>query len=698
MPTPEDADGRFVEAERHLALALASIDAGTITTDAHGQVTAMNTVAERITGWSQAQARGQPYLTVVQREGRPHRPHLTNVVDLMIEDGIAGETRHRIVLIARDDRRIPIELNATLLRSEHGDIRGMRAVFKDMTAADRAEADLRRLAAIVESSTDAIIGKTLDGRITAWNRAAEALFGYTEAQALGRSVGMLIPADRLQEEMDILANIIDGKVVPAFDTIRLAKDGRRLDLSVSISPIRDGTGRIVGGSKIARDISMQKRTMAALRESEARLRFALEVAQIGDWDLDIRTGVVNRSIRHDRIFGFDELQPRWSLETFLAQVHPDDRASVLQSYRESLGGAQDWRTRCRIVWADASVHWIDIHASTRYETGDSHCMLGIVTDVTEQRRAEETRLLSQRLEGENRRIEEANRLKSRFLANMSHELRSPLNAIIGFSDLLHAAGASLPRDKARQFVDHIRTSGRHLLQLINDVLDLSKVESGKFEFFPERVDLGGLVEEIRDVLFTQIQTRRLKVELEVAPAVAAVTTDPSRLKQALFNYLSNAIKFTGEGGRISVRALPQGPASFRIEVEDTGVGIAAADLPRLFVEFQQLDSGYTKHHQGTGLGLALTRRLIEAQGGSVGVSSVPGRGSVFHLTLPLLPQARATPQGIAGAPASDGPRSADDPDAPARDVTPQPVGARRVGGAGPRKKSTRQAAKKGTPG
>ena len=318
-------------------------------------------------------------------------------------------------------------------------------------------------------------------------------------------------------------------------------------------------------------------------------------------------------------------------------MHPQEREQVALSYRRALLEREDWSAECRVVWPDRSVHWIRIEGSTRYEAESGNRMLGIVSDVTAHKFTEATRLLAQRLEGENRQIQEANRLKSQFVANMSHELRSPLNAIIGFSDLLSMDAKPIDPAKQRQFIGHIRTSGRHLLQLINDVLDLSKVESGKFEFFPERVDLPALVAEVNGVLYAQIHRRRLKVAVEIDPMAATVEVDPARLKQALYNYLSNAIKFTNEGGRVVVRVQSTAGERFRVEVEDTGIGIAECDIPRLFVEFQQLDASLTKRHQGTGLGLSLTRRLVEAQGGTVGVRSLPGVGSTFYLELPVKP-------------------------------------------------------------
>ena len=633
--------------EQNLAVTLASIDAGLIATDAQGAVTRINAVAERFTGWPAQEALGRPYWDVFVREDRPPSMNSRSVIAVLQELGVGIETAHRVCMISRAGTSTPVEVKCELKRARDGSVCGMMAILQDRSGEDRAEADRRRLAAIVESSNDAIVGKTLDGRITSWNRAASELFGYTAEEIIGKSVQLLLPADRRAEEMDILSNIFDGKVVPPFETVRLAKDGRRLDLSISISPIRDASGRIVGGSKIARDIGAQRRMMAALLASEARLRFALEVAKIGDWELELQTGVMHRSIRHDQCFGYDEPQSEWSVAKLLDHVHPEDRLRVMLTYRLGLQREEDWRTEFRAVWPDQSIHWLRIHGTTRYDTGDKSRMLGIVMDLTEQHAAEEERRRADRLEGDNRQIHEANRLKSQFLANMSHELRSPLNAIIGFADLLASDGISVAPEQRRQFIGHIASSGRHLLKLINDVLDLSKVESGKFEFFPEAVHLPDLIGDVRSVMFSLLQRAGLTLQVDVLPEVASVTVDPARLKQVLFNYLSNAIKFSPHGGTITVRASPEGEDGFRIEVTDRGIGIAPADLQRLFVEFQQLDDSYRKRHQGTGLGLALTRRLVEAQGGSVGVRSVLGSGSTFHLVLPRVPGLHSPVEGAA---------------------------------------------------
>lgn len=461
------AEESLVDTEQSLAVTLESIGAGFIATDRMGRVTRLNGVAERLTGWSEAEAFGRPYYEVFAREDRTVDILVMNPVDFMISNAVTVDDRFNLVSTSRAGERTPVETRAALTHDRVGNVRGMAVIIRDMTRSDQAEIEASRLAAIVASSSDAIIGKTLDGRITSWNKGAEEIFGYSVAEAIGQSVHMLLPPDRVSEEMQIIADLTEGTVVPAFDTRRIAKDGRMLDVSVVISPIRDGTGRVIGASKIARDLSPQLQ--------------------------------VERTLR--------------------------------------------------------------------------------------------------RLESENRQILEASRMKSQFLANMSHELRTPLNAVIGFADLL-ASGAVKPDSPEHgTFLGHIGTSGRHLLQLINDVLDLSKVESGKFEFYAESVRLPELFTEVSDIFHAVTMKKRITIVTDVAPGLGEVSIDPARLKQVLFNYLSNAIKFSPEGSRVIVRARPEGARQFRIEVEDSGIGITPEDMARLFVEFQQLESGMTKKHQ-----------------------------------------------------------------------------------------------------
>jgi PAS domain S-box-containing protein len=259
----------------------------------------------------------------------------------------------------------------------------------------------------------------------------------------------------------------------------------------------------------------------------------------------------------------------------------------------------------------------------------------ISKDITEQKALEEElRKKNQELEEQNRLVQKADRLKSEFLANMSHELRTPLNGIIGFAELMHDEKVGPISADHKEYLGDILTSARHLLQLINDVLDLSKVEAGKMEFSPEHTDPAAIVGEVRDIVRSLAAKKRITLKIEADPSLSGIEADRRSLKQILYNYVSNALKFTPEEGMVTVRVKPEDSEYFRLEVQDTGIGIKPEAQGRLFSEFQQLDAAAGKKYPGTGLGLALTKRLVEAQRGRVGVTSTPGTGSVFYAVLP----------------------------------------------------------------
>lgn len=336
----------------------------------------------------------------------------------------------------------------------------------------------------------------------------------------------------------------------------------------------------------------------------------------------------------ERVFGYDHeaLVARNLSELLLLPAYSS--GDVLTEYVASGRGVTPGRRfevpaeRCGVGSFPAEL------SLTSIRTDGERGFVAFVRDLTDQKAGEDSRLRGIILEEENRRVLEASRLKSEFLANMSHELRTPLNAIIGFAELLYDGQVTPEMPEFKDFLHDILTSGQHLLQLINDVLDLSKVEAGRLEFHPEDTDIKQVVAESIAILRTLAAQKRLTITHDAEASVGTVYVDRARLKQVLYNYLSNAIKFTPEGGRIAVSVTAAGETGFRLAVTDTGIGIAAGDLRRLFVEFNQLKAGTTKTHQGTGLGLALTKRLVEAQGGSVGVESVPGQGSTFFVVLP----------------------------------------------------------------
>ena len=388
-----------------------------------------------------------------------------------------------------------------------------------------------------------------------------------------------------------------------------------------------------------REASERRARMSAeaeLRLSEERFRASFELAPLAILTYDLEEfRPIDANVRMQRLFGWTREEFRKKgLGGLSPEYQPDGRksADVARQYLESAK-----RGPVTFEWVCRDAHGTDFPAEIHFAElpSSGHPLLRItINDLRERRRVEEIRRRAIELELQNRRIQEANRLKSEFLANMSHELRTPLNAIIGFAELLYDGAVDPASPQHKEFLGDILTSGRHLLQLINDVLDLAKVEAGKLEFRPEQIMLERVLGEVVAITRTTAANKRITVDTKIDPSIGKVCIDPSRLKQVAYNYVSNALKFTPENGRVTVRAVPEGDAFFRLEVEDTGVGIAPEDLGRLFIEFQQLDGGASKRHQGTGLGLALTRRLVEAQGGTVGVRSTPGKGSEFHATLP----------------------------------------------------------------
>lgn len=258
----------------------------------------------------------------------------------------------------------------------------------------------------------------------------------------------------------------------------------------------------------------------------------------------------------------------------------------------------------------------------------------VISITLYKRKLEDARERSTELDLQRQALQEANRLKDEFLVMMSHELHTPLNGIIGFAELLHDGMAGPITEKHREYLGHVLTSGRRFLQVINDVLDLARMEAGKIDFHPAAVDLSQMVNDVIDVLRTPLDEKALHLKFEAHSACTSVVNDPSMLKQILYNYLSNAIKFTPAGGTVTIRVRPEDTNMFRVEVADTGIGISQDDVGRLFVAFQQLDSGIRRKFQGPGLGLAITKRIAAAQGGRVGFERVAAGGSMFFVVLP----------------------------------------------------------------
>jgi PAS domain S-box-containing protein len=392
---------------------------------------------------------------------------------------------------------------------------------------------------------------------------------------------------------------------------------------------------IVGGVllvRLRRSKEALEESFAHVRESESRFRSLTELSSDWYWEQDENLHLIGVTQAGGNV-------PRYTAN--LGKAFWEERAITPSSgawddLKAAMAARKPFRDfELQHTAHDATVRYLSISGMPILaDDGAFRGYRGTARDISERKRAEElTKALAA--------SEEDKRLKNEFLTNMSHELRTPLNAILGFTELVQAGEAGPVSARQREFLSQALSSGRHLLRLINDVLALTRMESGKLELHSEPVDVPALVGEVISNVKETAEKGRIQIRTEVDGTIGRVMADPTYLRQVLYNYLSNALKFTPAGGSVVVRARPEGPDAFALEVEDTGVGIEPEDLSRLFVEFQQLDAGYAKKYGGTGLGLALTKRLVEAQGGSVGVRSRPGQGSVFRAILPR----RASPSG-----------------------------------------------------
>jgi PAS domain S-box-containing protein len=503
-------------------------------------------------------------------------------------------------------------------------------------------------AAIVESSDDAILSETLDGAITSWNRSAERIFGYTAQEAVGRPVSMLYTPENEKEMPEILDRIRAGERVSHYETIRRHKDGHAIQVLLTASPIRDEAGQIVGASKIVRDITQIKQLIAQdqISRTENRFRKLLEAAPdvILEVDGEGRIALLNEAA--EKMFGYsraeltgmnvDQLVPAAT-----RGVHNRHRASyTTHPQTRPMGTGLELNAQRK----DGALIPVEISLSPNW-TDEGLGIIAIVRDIRERKQAED-RLRAMReqytaelaaknaqLEARNIEVEKANRLKSEFLAGMSHELRTPLHTVIGFTELLTEEIEGPLNPKQKRFLGHILEDSRHLLELINGILDLSKIEAGKLELQWTEFDFAACAEEVLAAIENQASSKNLKVENRNTFG-GLLRADRVRTKEILYNLLSNAIKFTPDGGSIWLESRVE--ESFLLAtVGDTGIGILPEEQAAIFEKFYQVGDTTRGIREGTGLGLAITRQLVEMHGGCIRVESQKGQGSRFAFSLPV---------------------------------------------------------------
>jgi PAS domain S-box-containing protein len=514
-----------------------------------------------------------------------------------------------------------------------------RSLLEDLVA--RRTADL---AASEEQFRHAFehagIGMALVGLDGSWlqvNRALLEIIGYEEKELLQKTFHDITHPDDLDANIDHVRRILDGEATSYQMSKRyFHRDGHVVWGRLTSSLVRDGQGRPRHFVSQIEDITARVRTEEALRESEERFRLLTTRAPIGILLADKEGRILYANPRWREMAGLNLLEspgPDWT-----HGLHPDDRDTVFAAWREMVEGGSEFAREFRFAAPGGRVHWVQARAAAvRSIGGQITGYVGTNADITELKDLEQ-QLLSQNaaLELETSRAQEASRLKSEFLSNMSHELRTPLNGIIGFSELLHDQKAGPLDEQQVEFLGDVLASARHLLQLINDLLDLAKIEAGRMEVASRRFSLHDGVNEVCASLRPLFLEKQLAFRVSVETGDNFVVLDPGKFRQILYNLLSNAIKFTPAHGSIDLLLLPveDDPSRFEVQVRDTGIGIKPDDFKRLFGEFQQLDSGTNRRYQGSGLGLALTRKLAALHGGTVGVESVFGEGSTFTVVLP----------------------------------------------------------------
>ncbi|MBI3184214.1 MAG: PAS domain S-box protein [Myxococcales bacterium] len=628
-----------------------SVDA-LLTVDPAGLITDVNEQTAKLLGYNRKQLVGSPFVGYFTDAA-----HARAGVQKTFEEGFV--TNYELVVRSRSGRKMPVSFNAAVFRDTAGAVAGILAAARDITQQKQIEQEIRDqqtyTRGLIESNIDALMTTDTLGIITDVNRQMCAVTGRTREELIGTPFKDYFTDPRRAE--DGIRRVLAEDRVTNYELTLRSKDGKETVVSYNATTFKGADGRLRGVFAAARDVTEQKRLEDQIREQNRELtettafmnnvlESSTEYSIIAK-DLEGKILAWNEGARRNYGYSSEEMVGKANSRILHAPEDVDSgRVRTFLDSALATGKAEGVFERVR---KNGQRFTASVAVTLRRDaTGAPIGYVLISKDITEQKRLEEQlRRKNDELEEQNRRVQEANRLKSEFLANMSHELRTPLNGIIGFSELMHDGKVGPVTPEHREYLGDILTSARHLLQLINDVLDLSKVESGKMEFRPEPVDLGKLAAEVRDVLRTLASKKRIAVQTEVSPELTGVVIDPAKFKQVLYNYLSNSLKFTPDDGQVTIRLLPEGSDFVRLEVEDTGIGIKSEDFGRLFIEFQQLDASKSKKYQGTGLGLALTRRIVEAQGGRVEVKSAPGKGSTFAAALP-----RTSPVGVV-APADD---------------------------------------------
>src|SRR4051794_18705074 len=673
-----------------------SANFSSIATDANGVIQIFNVGAERMLGYSAADVvnRITPADISDPRELIARAEALSAELETPITPGFEAmvfkasrgiEDIYELTYIRKDRSRFPAVVSVTALRSASGEIIGYLLIGTDNTARKQAEEALLKAgalqSAIFNSANFSSIATDANGVIQIFNVGAERMLGYTAAEVVNK----ITPAD-ISDPEEVIARAtalsleLGTPITPGFEALvfkasrgiediyeltYIRKDGSRFPAVVSVTALRDAQDNIIGYLLIGTDNTARKQVEEERTKLDQRLRdqhfytrSLIESNIDALMTTDPRGIITDVNTQTEALTGCtrDELIGA----PFRNYFTDADRAEAGINRVLAEGKVTNYELTARA--RDGKLTVVSYNATTFHDRDRRlQGVFAAARDVTELKRFERA------LQQKNAELEDASRMKSEFLANMSHELRTPLNAIIGFSEVLRDGLVGAMSDKQRSFTGDILRSGQHLLSLINDILDLSKVEAGKMLLDLDPVEVSSLFVNSLTIVREKAAARHLRLTLEVEDGLGSIMVDARKVKQIVYNLLSNAVKFTADGGAVTLRAarVPRSHVGalgdrpgrafmpsentfeefLEISVTDSGIGIAADDLEHLFKPFSQIDSGLARKFEGTGLGLAMVKLLADLHGGSVAVESSVGAGSQFTVWLPLRRLERHTPVG-----------------------------------------------------
>ncbi len=605
-----------------------------VVADSEGRIVYANAQTERCFGYRREELLGKPIEVLMpERYRQGHIGYRSGFfrAPKARPMGIGLELRG----IRRDGTEFPVEISLSVHQAASGPL--VSAAIRDVSERAEREQAVRRLAAIVDFSDDAVIGTDLDGQITSWNRGAERVFGYRAEEALGQPISILYPKDGAQNELGLVERLGHGERVDHYEAKRRRKNGEEIVVSVTLSPVRDGLGRLAGVSKVARDVTERLQFEQELKQANMHLNNAIESFQGAFALFDSKDVLLFCNSACQSLFGAGNPGTLVGCR-FRDIVNANVGSGVFAN-----DAAEQEKLRTRWIAYHANPQGTLDLTTTEGRTlrivhrptvdGGTVCTaLDVTSDVQREKELEHARAAA----------ESASAAKSEFLASMSHELRTPLNAILGFAQLLEHDRKSPLSPRHQERLQHILKGGEHLLRLIDEVLDLARIEAGRITLSTEPVDIALVLDHVASTLLPMAEKAGIRIKQAPLPSeLPSVLADRTRLIQVLMNYGSNAIKYGRPSGEVRLSARLEG-AGMRISVGDDGYGIPLDKQAQMFQPFHRAgqEAGPI---EGTGIGLAISKRLAEAMGGSVGFSSTPGQGSEFWIELRTHEQAEAKP-------------------------------------------------------